>query len=266
MDKSKVEMFAVDANGQYSFNFSIESSHYVVQSNALLRSRQNLNLNSTKIIRAAIMQIEPGDQAFKPYVISIIDLSKLLNVSSSNLYRDIKAIVNNINRNPVEIEAEDSKMFISIPWVQLCAYDPSKGFFIQLNESLRPHLLDLKKRYGQYEYELIRGMDSVYGVRLFELLMSYIMVKIFPKNGMEIILTVDEIRKGCSCMDKYPAFANLKDRVIDPGVREINRLTMYNIKFEYVKKGRSVYAIKFFIDNKINSEYKKLEINGTTNQ
>ena len=49
-------------NGQLCFDFNTNTEHYVVQSNELLEGKQNLKLNSAKIVRALIMQIKPDDE------------------------------------------------------------------------------------------------------------------------------------------------------------------------------------------------------------
>ena len=90
--------------GQLSFNFSLDTGNYVVQANDLIGGKQSLKLNSAKLIRAAIMQIVPEDEELKPYVITIKELSELLKVSESNLYRDIDDITDDIIKNPVFIK------------------------------------------------------------------------------------------------------------------------------------------------------------------
>lgn len=63
-------------NGQLCFDFNTNTEHYVVQSNELLEGKQNLKLNSAKIVRALIMQIKPDDEELKSYFISVQELAK----------------------------------------------------------------------------------------------------------------------------------------------------------------------------------------------
>lgn len=70
----------------------------------------------------------------------------------------------------------------------------------------------------------------------------------FPKDGTDIEITVQEIRECCDCEDKYPAFGNFKDKVIDKAVTEINRVTMFRVDYSYRKKGRIVVAIIFHVN------------------
>lgn len=242
--------------GQMYFDFCLDTRNYVVQSNELIGGRQALKLNSAKLIRSAIMQVVREDEELKPYVITIKELSELINVPASNLYRDIDAITDDIIKNPVyirEMKNGKTERFVKIPWVEWCEYKADTGVAIKLNERLKPFLLNLKEHYTQYSLQEVLVMKSVYAIRLFEVLNGKVMSRSIPMNGIHVILSVDELRECCSCEDKYFPFSNLKKKVIDVAVREINRVTLYDLSFTYVKKGKSVEAIDFFIASKFRS-------------
>ena len=118
--------------GQLSFNFSLDTGNYVVQANDLIGGKQSLKLNSAKLVRAAIMQIIPEDEVLKPYIITIKELSELLKVSESNMYRDIDAITDDIIKNPVFIKKASKKQikWVKIPWVTRCEYNSDIGVAI----------------------------------------------------------------------------------------------------------------------------------------
>ena len=86
--------------GQLSFDFCLDARNYVVQANTLIGGKQALKLNSAKLIRSAIMQVVGGDEELKPYIITVNELSELLNVPASNIYRDIDDITDDIISNP----------------------------------------------------------------------------------------------------------------------------------------------------------------------
>lgn len=237
--------------GQVSFDFCLDTRNYVCQANTLVGGKQALKLNSAKLIRAAIMQVVKGDEELKPYIISIKGLAELLNVPASNIYRDIESITDDIISNPVYIREEKigkTIRFIKIPWVTRCEYSSDIGIAIELNEKLKPFLLNLKERYTQYTLQEILIMKSVYAIRIFEMLQSKIINKVLPKEGVDIEILVKEIRECCDCEDKYPAFGNFKDKVIDKAVNEINRVTMYVVTYSYIKNGKSVIGIKFHVN------------------
>lgn len=45
-------------------------------------------------------------------------------------------------------------------------------------------------------------------------------------------------------------FSNLRNRVIDVGVKEINKKTLYDLSYDYFKKGKSIIALIFHINMK----------------
>lgn len=241
-------------DGQISFNFCLDTRNYVVQANNLIGGRQALKLNSAKLIRSAIMQVVRDDEELKPYIITIKDLAELLNVPASNIYRDVQQITDDITSNPVYIREEvqgKTVRFIKIPWVTRCEYKSDVGIALKLNEELKPFLINLKDHYTQYTLQEVLAMKSVYAIRIFEMLQCKIMSKTLPKEGINIPISVQEIRECCSCEDKYPAFGNFRDKVISVAVKEINRVTLLKVEYSYIKDGRTVVAIDF----KVNMRY-----------
>lgn len=232
------------------FNFCTDPRNYVVQANSLIGGRQALKLNSAKLIRSAIMQVVKEDDELKPYIITIKDFAKLLQVDESNIYKYADEITDDIIKNPVYVRGERGKSgnWMKIPWVSKCEYSPDVGISIKLNEELKPFLINLKDHYTQYTLQEVLAMRSVYAIRIFELLQSRIMTKILPKEGIYIDISVQEIKECCECVDKYKEFSNFKIKVLDKAKDEINRVTMYAMDYSYIKKGRTVVGIKFYVN------------------
>ncbi len=230
------------------FDFCLDAKNYVVQANNLIGGKQALKLNSAKLIRSAIMQVVRDDEELKPYIITIKDLAELLDVPASNIYRDIENITDDIISKPVYVREErfgKTVGFIKIPWVTKCEYKADIGIALKLNEELKPFLIGLKEHYTQYTLQEVLAMKSVYAIRIFELLQSKVLSKTLPKDGIKIPISVQEIRECCDCENKYPAFGNFKNKVIDKAVKEINRVTLFRVDYSYIKKSRTVIAIEF---------------------
>ena len=236
--------------GQLTFDFCLDTNNYVCQANKLIGGKQALKVNSAKLIRAAIMQVVYEDQELKPYVVKISELATLLNVPTSNIYRDIESITDDIIKNPVYIRSEEGKniKWIKIPWVSRCEYNSDVGIAIKLNDELKPLLLNLKEQYTQYSLDNILAMKSVYAIRIFELLQEQIKTKVLPKNGIDVELSVQYIRECCACDDKYERFSQFKARVLDAAVKEINNKTLYRLEYSCMKTGKVVDKIVFHIN------------------
>lgn len=236
--------------GQICFDMCLNGNNYVVQANSLLGGRQALSINSAKLIRAAIMQVVRDDIELKPYIITIGELSNLLNVSKSNLYRDIEKITDEILTSHVDVRMEygEKLRWKKINWVSFIEYQSDAGIAIKLNSDLKPYLLNLREKYTQYTLENILVMKSIYAIRIFELLQEKIIVKLIPTTGLYIEMSVIYIRECCGCENKYEKFSHFKSRVLDVAVNEINRVTLYNVTYIYIKKGKVIDGIKFHVN------------------
>ena len=243
--------------GQLSFDFCLDTKNYVCQANSLIGGKQALKLNSAKLIRVAITQIVKEDAELKTYIITIAELAKLLNVPKCNIYRDIDDITNDILNNPVYVREETygssgkKVRWIKMPWVTRCEYHSDIGVVLKLNDELKPLLLNLQDHYTQYVLDEILVMKSVYAIRLYELLQSKITFRVLPKSGTDIKISLNVLKECCGCEGKsYDTFSNLRNRVIDIGVKEINEKTLYTLSYDYMKKGKMVMGLIFHINLK----------------
>ena len=234
-------------DGQLCLDFNTNTQNYVVQANELIEGKQNLKLNSAKIIRALIMQIKPDDDDFKSYIIGVPELSKMFDIGKENLYRKMDSITDDILTNPVVIKNHREGSFVKLQWVTACLYEKGIGLVVKMNPLLKPFLINLQEHYTQYQLESILAMNSVYAIRVYEMILKETMIKYIPSNGTYVVLTVKEIREACCCEDKFEKISQFKTKVIDVAVREIERTTIYKVNYDCVKKGRSIDAIRFFI-------------------
>lgn len=233
------------------FDFCTDASNYVVQTNSLIGGRQALKLNSAKLIRSAIMQVVKEDEELKPYIITIKEFAGMLQIDESNVYKLADEITDDIIKNPVYVREETqgkTVKWIKIPWVSKCEYNSDIGIALKLNDELKPFLINLKKHYTQYTLEEVLAMKSVYAIRIFEMLQSRILSKALPKEGVNIVISVQEIKECCNCMDKYKEFYNFKMKVLDKAKSEINRVTIFRVGYSYIKQGKSVVSIKFHMN------------------
>ena len=100
-------------------------------------------------------------------------------------------------------------------------------------------LFELKNHFTAYKLSRVSGMKSVYSWRLFELLMQ------FKKTGLLNIL-IDDFYHAMDAPESLRAnFSNLRNRVIEPAVKEIREKDGLAVEWEAIKAGRKVKALKF---------------------
>ena len=105
---------------------------------------------------------------------------------------------------------------------------------------MRPLLLHLKQHFTRYMLEQVLKLKSGYAIRLFELLSQ------FADLGYRTI-NVDDFRSALMLEDKYARFSNLKRRIIDPNIEDINEKTELTAKYNVERKGRTPVKLHFRI-------------------
>lgn len=272
-------MFYEDDDGQMTFsNISTDKSNMVVQANALIKSRQDLSLNEKKLICIIISQIVADDMEFKPYIVSPSELAGMVgNMDSVNMYHNAQDICDSIMRKHLEIRSEDGS-WKKIQWVSMCEYNSkTKKIQILLNDNLKPYLIGLAQAgyYAQFAEENILPMNSIYSIRLFELINEAIKTKILPQTGTRVRINKSDIIDACMMykrdhrgkilidsetkepVEKYNKLSMFKKRVIQTACEEISELSMYYVPYEsddpdkcvkFIKKGREVVAFDFYVN------------------
>lgn len=81
-----------------------------------------------------------------------------------------------------------------------------------------------------------------------ELLQEKIKTKVIGCSGEYVQISLQELRECCDCEDKYKQFNHFKTRVLDTSCKEINSLTLFRVKYTYVKHGKTIVAIVFHVN------------------
>jgi len=101
-----------------------------------------------------------------------------------------------------------------------------------------PYLAELKEQFTGYALADVIRMTSTYAIRLFELLIQYSAV------GQREI-AVEDLRRWFRLEDTYPLMSELRRRVIEPAVSQINEHGPLTVKWTPRKSGRTVTHFVF---------------------
>jgi len=224
------------------------------KSNELIEARYKLSVAEQRVIVLLASEISPNDEDFKSYEIRVSDFAKMFGLEKCKaMYSEIeKASECLLSR---KIVLQDSEIKEVTNWLSYVKYIKGSGIIsLEFHKSLKPYLLQLKSHFTQYHLNHVIDFKSQYSMRLYELLkMEAFKV---DKNGQfERIFDVNEYRNllGVDTKD-YPLFANFKQKVIQPAIREITDKTDLIIAdVKYGKTGRKVTNMTFFVG--VRSEY-----------
>lgn len=227
--------------------------HYVVtQGNNLIEARQKkpLTAREQKIILTMVSLIEPADEDFKDYIISVKEFHEMLGLEGREHYTQLKKIVEDLMSKVVEIPSENGG-WVMTHWVSRAEYIDGSGMIqLRFAPDLKPYLLQLKTAFTSYKLSNILSLKSSYSIRLYELMKKW-------QHLGEWTCSIKNLREKLGVeKDKYPRYANFNARVLKVAVTELNKKTDLNIELQEIKKGRSVKEIKFSIKHSPEKEIK----------
>lgn len=140
---------------------------------------------------------------------------------------------------------------------------------LKLDNDLKPFLLELNKDEGNYTMYMSKfkaRLSSKYSRRLYEILKSNENLKdgFYPSNPAG--LGIDDLKKMLKIPSSY-RFNNIKERILEESLDDINRNTDLNVSYKERKKGRKVIGISFKIEKQkdplrevLDVEYKESNI------
>lgn len=227
------------------------SKGLVVKSNAVIEASYRLSVMEQRVILAAISQIR-RDQVVSDdvmYELNVNTLRELSGTKSKAIYTDLKEAVNHLYERSIVIEKppngrEGSTKKLKTRWIQSAIYSDDEGIIkLRFSKDIIPYLNQLNSHFTSYALADVIQLTSAHAYRLYELLIQY------REMGKRNI-AIEDLRRWLDLGDKYGALYDLKKRVIDPAVRQINEKTPYQVKYAQTKSGRSVTHLVFTFQKK----------------
>lgn len=249
MSESRVKEYLIDAEAR---KMSVNTEYDVAMSNDMLKGTSNLSLNEAKFLRLVIMQVKPYDKQFGYYKIGIKDLAQVLGLKTTqSMYREVRKMCKHIMHEVILIgDGNPHHKWEMFHWVSRCKYD-NGVITVQLHEDLKPYLLGLKKWFTQYRLEEIMDFKGIYTMRLYELLLWLLKEnKPYADKKSVVYMDIKTLRKATGTENKYNQLVQLKTRLIEKPIEEINKKSDYHVTYRDYKEGRKVVGFYFDIESR----------------
>ncbi|MCD8294374.1 MAG: replication initiation protein [Clostridia bacterium] len=135
----------------------------------------------------------------------------------------------------------------TVAWLSSVTMSKKNGTVIcKIDPKMAPYLYDLRDRFTQYDLFEILAMKSTYSIRIFELLRSYAWQKKvqFQIDDFRRLLMIDNIKSYTN------NFKALREKVIEPAIKEINEYTFLHVEYSTKVQNRKVTDLIFTISEK----------------
>lgn len=225
----------------------MKNNTVVVKHNKVIEASYKLTLSEQRVLLTCIAQVDsrPGVPPLTSdvrFVVRASDLAELTGTSLDQAYLDLTATVDRLYERSVVFDDPDPHEKwhrLKTRWISDIAYKPDSGEIrLTFAPGIIPYLTQLSREFTQYKLANVTRMTSTYAIRLYELLMQW---QGTGKREIEI----EWLKQQFMLEDKYQRIANLKLRVIDPAIAQINEHSNLWCKYTQRKTGRMVTHFKF---------------------
>lgn len=211
----------------------------VVKSNALVPLLTRLTLNELRLLAVCIAHIKRDSDTFDPITVHAESLSDLFGIDVDRLYGLVKDIATKINSKPLEIR--DNKGPVVIYFFQSIRHNEGEGTFtFRFVDELKPFLLQLRDNFTAYRIKDVYQFKAASTWHIYEVLRQ-------NKYKGKFSVDVEQFKALIDVSGKYSKFANLKYRLIDPAISEINAVSDIQVQYSLIKAGVTVEGLEFHI-------------------
>lgn len=208
----------------------------VTKSNTLVDASYKLNVQAQKLVLACLGKVDSRSEIPKEMKITAIEYAELMGIP--NARRDLYKAADSLFDAVIILKDEHEE--VKLRWIQK-SVRKIKGegaVIITWTDEVLKYISSLQSRFTTYKLRHIAELQSGHSIRLYELLMR------FSSTG-ERVIYLNDFKSALGLSDKYHLFKVLNRDVIKPSIDELNQRSDLIIKFETIKKGRSVVAISF---------------------
>jgi plasmid replication initiation protein len=218
----------------------------VYKSNALIEASYRLSVAEQRIVLACIAQVR-HDQPITDEVLYSITATEFANLSctsSKQAYRELEQAAMRLSRREVWLIERPNgngahEETLVTHWVQSVRYVRKTGCIrLRFSKDMLPYLSQLTEQFTRYALGDVARMTSAHAIRLYELLVQW-----REKGSREVEL--DWFRKALQIEDRYAAIKDLKKRVLEPAIEQINSCSPLRVRWSQRKTGRRVTHLIF---------------------
>ncbi|MBX0293110.1 replication initiation protein [Hymenobacter sp. HSC-4F20] len=146
-------------------------------------------------------------------------------------------------------EVENDQSYVQLWMFQKVEYVKGQGYLrIRLSEDIRPYLFELKSNFTSYQLFSALKISSKYAKRIYHLASQWKDIgetKTYDLDEFKLMLKLKD-PKGKE-PEQFQRISDLKSKVLDIAVRQINENTELKIGYTLLKQGRSFHAVRFYV-------------------
>lgn len=246
MGDEKIKELVVDNNAQYKMR------------NELVNSRYRLGVVEQRMIIALASHINKHGDDFDQCMIDANDLAKFMGLDPKSAYGQLKRTADALVKCIVSFEwyktpKSKQKSWIKANWFDYICYDSETVTIVfKFGSLVKPLLLEVVEAYVRAEAKPLMKFRRSASYRFYNFAVEW-------QKLREKTISIDDLKHMLMLDDEYPLYGGLNQKVIAPAIKEINKLTDYEISYMPKKTGRKITDIVFKIKVKNKSKIQQIK-------
>lgn len=214
----------------------------VTQSNQLIEASHTLTLNEKRLVLCAASLIDSRKPLPKDGYLTVRadTFAEVFGIDVKHAYASLDDAATRLFNRDIRRYAK-GKVVERMRWVFHVRYREGQGCVeLGFSPTVLPHLTMLNKEFTSYQLKQIGSLSSFYAVRLYELMSQFL------KLG-ERSCTLEKLRQMLDLGEKYQDVKDMRKRVLDPALKELNARTDLAVTAEPMRQGRKITGFSFTI-------------------
>lgn len=212
--------------------------------NPLLEISKYMSVNECRIFYIGLMTLRQRILAGLPVCRMLLPTNELLRLFGGNkgYYQEIKKIASRLAEHTVTFNKREHPLFETIQFLP-----EQGGLYMMFCPRLHPLMSDMSRRpYLPLVAATAFVLSSMYGIRLLELLLQY---KHHPRfaamREIRVAYRLEDLKISLNVpmTSTYEQITNLRHKVLNPAVCDINLHTCYEMSYQAIKESRRITAI-----------------------
>lgn len=210
----------------------------VTKANHLVQASYRMTLQEKKLVLAALSCCDSRGEAKKVIKITASDFAEVTGMNLKHSHTELYKAADRLYERSIRVT--DPEQTEEFRWIQSKIKKHKGEGMVTLtwSDPILKYISQLKEQFTSYRLGSVGRLQSVYSIRLYELLMQ------FNKTGDRVI-KVKDFRNLLELDGKYPQFKDLNKWVIKPSVKELNDRSDLEIRYETISSGRRVISLSF---------------------
>ena len=211
------------------------------KSNTLIKAKYDFTVSQNRVLQKVFYEIQKNK--INVAEIPLDDMKKLIKHKDYNTVEGIKEFLKNLKENEI-IQIKENGSWAVSSVVSFYSYNTTTQTF---KIEIPLGLLALIHEYTTTGFTPTNvtkyiSLGATNAQRFYELL------RMWTGNKTIIEYSVDEIKEYLMLQDKYKMFKDFRVRVIETAIKELKEKELLDIyKVEYIKTGRKITSIKFYV-------------------